>query len=264
MVGLGKSISHVKASLEYGNDVDKKSQLVHRELIIGDTPLEIANEFKMVQSLNKDCPNNMFSFVLSPTIDDAKELEENTWNQIAKDFIEDLGFTGHQSIGFVHNDKKHRHMHLYVNRIDFDGRAKSDSFIGKKSMKAAERVAIKNNLTTLTELREKREKPTKKIRAEIYSLHENVLANLNSKSIEHYIIAMKEKAIMIIPSVDKLGNLRGFRVEYEGHSFKGSEVHRSMSKMNLYKALESITPKQINQKSINDDTVRETIGPSHQ
>ena len=58
----------------------------------------------------------------------------------------------HQSIAFVHEDKKHKHIHLYVNRIDFNGNAYNDSFIGKKTQKIAEIVALKLGLKTVKEV----------------------------------------------------------------------------------------------------------------
>ncbi len=44
-----------------------------------------------------------------------------------------------------------------------------------------------------------------------------------------YIKLMKEKSIIVIPSINKQRKLQGFRFEYKGQNLKGSEVHRSMS-----------------------------------
>lgn len=43
----------------------------------------------------------------------------------------------HQAVTFVHRDKAHTHLHLYVNCINVNGSAYNDSFIEKKSQLAA-------------------------------------------------------------------------------------------------------------------------------
>lgn len=148
MIGKGKSISHTKASIEYGWNQEKDAEIVFKQNLAGETPKEITNEFKIIQSMNANCNRNTFSYVLSPSIEDGKKLDANGLNKITDAFIKDLKLENHQAIAFVHNDKDHKHIHLYVNRIDFRGKAFNDSFIGKRSQKAAERVAERLNLKT--------------------------------------------------------------------------------------------------------------------
>ena len=45
-----------------------------------------------------------------------------------------------QAIAFVHRNRKHVHIHLYVDRIYFQGQAYKNYFIGKRSQQAAEQV----------------------------------------------------------------------------------------------------------------------------
>ena len=49
------------------------------------------------------------------------------------------------------------------------------------------------------------------------------------KTLDSYIKAMREKNVVVIPTINKANRLQGFRFQYEGHNFKASEVHRSMS-----------------------------------
>ncbi|MGB5369439.1 MAG: mobilization protein, partial [Flavobacteriaceae bacterium] len=44
-----------------------------------------------------------------------------------------------------------------------------------------------------------------------------------------YIMAMQERNVEVIPTINRANKLQGFRFQYEGHNFKASEVHRSMS-----------------------------------
>jgi hypothetical protein len=116
-----------------------------------------------------------------------------------------------------------------VNRIDFNGTAYNDSFIGKKSQQAAENVAKDMGLTTVREVQQEKLDQIKLIRFEIKQVHEKVMAEHRPKDLDQYVRLMGEKDINVVPSINKSNRLQGFRFEFKGHSLKGSEVHRSMS-----------------------------------
>jgi hypothetical protein len=140
-----------------------------------------------------------------------------------------MGLKENQAVAFVHRDKAHTHVHLYVNRIGFDGKAYNDSFIGKRSQLAAENVAKDMGLTTVKEVQMEKELDSIKIRLEIKNIHQNVLQNERPKTLDNYMKAMKEQNVEVIPSINKANKLQGFRFECKGQNFKASEVHRSMS-----------------------------------
>ena len=52
MIAKGKSISHTKTAIAYGWNQDKEAEIVFKQHIIGETPTEVSNEFKMIQDLN--------------------------------------------------------------------------------------------------------------------------------------------------------------------------------------------------------------------
>ncbi len=134
-----------------------------------------------------------------------------------------------QAIAFVHRDRAHTHVHLYVNRIGFDGKAYNDSFIGKRSQLAAENVAKDISLTTAREVQLEKELDSIKVRLEIKNIHQKVMENERPKTLDGYIKAMQKRDVEVIPVINKADRLQGFRLEYQGRNFKASEVHRSMS-----------------------------------
>ena len=229
MIGKGKSISHTRASMQYGWNQEKDAEVVYSKHLAGETPKEITAEFKIIQDQNTRCTNNTLSFVLSPTIEDGKELDSKGLGEITEKFLKEMKLQEHQAIGFVHRDQQHTHVHLYVNRIDFNGRAYNDSFIGKRSQQAAENVAKEMGLTTAREVQQEKLDRIKLIRFEIKQVHEKVMAEYRPKDLDRYIRLMEEKDIKVVPSINKSNQLQGFRFEYKEHSLKGSEVHRSMS-----------------------------------
>ena len=167
MIGKGKAIAHARASIEYGWNQEKGAEIVHIQFVSGDNPKEISDEFKMVQDQNTRCQKNTLSFILSPTVEDGKSLSKEQLGELAEKFLKEMKLQERQAIAFVHRDKEHTHVHLYVNRIGFDGRAYNDSFIGKQSQVAAERVAKQMGLTTVREVQQEKLNEIKKVRQQI-------------------------------------------------------------------------------------------------
>lgn len=229
MIGMGKSISHTGASMGYGWNEEKDAKVVYREHLAGDNPKEITQEFKIIQTQNHRCKKNTLSFVLSPTIKDGQKLKEKELKEITERFIKEMKLQERQAIGFVHQDKSHLHIHLYVNRIGFDGKAYKDNYIGKRSQQAAEKVAQQMGLTTVREVQQEKLNEIKNVRQEIKQVHEKVIAEMKPKDFDQYIKYMTQRNVEVISSINKSNLLRGFRFEYKGQNLKGSEVHRSMS-----------------------------------
>ncbi|MCB0536492.1 MAG: relaxase/mobilization nuclease domain-containing protein [Bacteroidetes bacterium] len=233
MIGKGQSISHTNASMRYGWNQEKEAEVIFKEHLYGNTPNEITQEFKLLQDQNHNCTKNTLSFVISPTIEDGKDLNSKELNKITKEFIKQLNLQDRQAIAFVHKDKEHKHIHLYVNRIDYKGQAYNDSFIGKRSQQAAEKVAERLHLTTVKQVQFEKEFQQREIRQEIKRRHDLAIKQFQPKNFDDYIKAMAANKVKVIPSINKQDKLQGFRFEFQGHNLKGSEVDRKMSLANL-------------------------------
>jgi hypothetical protein len=228
MIGKGHAISRTKVSISYGWNQEKEAEVVLKEHLAGDTPAEITEEFKIIQSQNQRCHNNTLSFIISPTIEDGKNQTPEDLGEIARKFLKELNLQNHQSIGFVHRDKAHTHIHIYANRIGFDGKAYNDSFIGKRSQIAADNVAKELGLKRVRDVQQEKAQGTKGLRQEIKNINDRVLQS-RPKSLDDYMKKMEAHKVKVIPTINKSNQLQGFRVEYKGVNLKASEVHRSMS-----------------------------------
>jgi len=236
-MGKGKSISHTSASITYRWNQEKNAEIDIKQHLVGENPKEITKEFEIVQAQNYHCKNNTLSFVISPTIKDGEKLEKNDLTKICQKFMQEMNLKERQSIAFVHRDKNHLHIHLYVNRIDFNGVAFKDRLVGIRSQRAAETVAEKMQLTTVKQVQFEKEFNLKNIRSEIKRRHEFTINQLKPKTFQHYMNGMAKNGIKVIPSINKANKVQGFRFEYNGHNLKGSEVHRSMNGGNIGKQL---------------------------
>jgi hypothetical protein len=229
MIGMGKSISHTAASMSYGMNEEKEAEIIHSQYLAGETPREITEEFRIIQEQNQLCRKNTLSFVLSPTIEDGKKLESEQLKEMTERFLKEMRLREHQAVAFVHRDKEHLHVHLYANRISFEGKAYNDSFIGKRSQQMAERVGRQMELTTVREAQQEKLYRMQELRSEIHRIHEKVMAKERPRDFDQYIESMEQNNVKVIPSINKQNQLQGFRFEYKGTNLKGSEVHRSMS-----------------------------------
>ena len=245
MIGKGKSISHTKACMCYGWNQEKDAEIVFKEFLHGDSPDEFTREFKMLQDQNYNCTKNTLSFIISPTIEDGKRLDKNKLEEISKRFIQEMKLGERQAIAFVHKDKEHKHIHLYVNRIDFKGVAYNDSFIGKRSQLAAEKVAEQMGLTTVKQVQFEKQFNLMEIRTEIKRRHDLTMKQFKPKSFDDYIKSMEANGVKVIPTINNQNKLQGFRFEFDGHNLKGSDVHRNMSLGNIGKQLSGIQGKSI-------------------
>lgn len=236
MIGKGKSIAHTQASMKYGMNQDKMAEVVYKAHLAGETPSEVTREFKILQDTNSRCQKNTLSFVLSPTVEDGKKLNVKNLEELTGRFIRQMKLQEHQAIAFVHRDKKHLHIHLYVNRIGFDGKAYNDSYIGKHSQLAAEKVAKEMQLTTAREVQQEKQQPLLYARETIKQNHQRTM-QARPKTVEQYINLMQKQGVKVIPVINKSNQLQGFRFAYKSHNLKGSAVHRDMSGGKILQAI---------------------------
>lgn len=229
MIGKAKAVGNTGANIDYGLDKEKDAEIVFSQHLAGDNAQQITDEFRLIQEQNTRCQKNTLSFILSPTQEDGKHLTKERLGELSQKFVKQMRLKENQAVAFVHRDKAHIHVHLYVNRIGFDGKAYNDSFIGKRSQLAAENVAKDMGLTTVKEVQLEKEMDTLRIRLEIKNIHQKVMENKIPKTLDNYIKVMKAQNVEVIPSINKANKLQGFRFEYKGQNFKASEVHRSMS-----------------------------------
>ncbi len=146
MIAKGQSISHTKNALSYAAEKLHARELARHDLA-GDHAGDIAADFRIYQQGNQRCQKNTMQFVLSPSIEDGERLSDKEFRDITREFLTTMGLFNHQWIAYTHQDRAHKHVHIYVNRIDHSGKAFPDKFLSNRASQAAEKVAHKYNLT---------------------------------------------------------------------------------------------------------------------
>lgn len=227
MIGKGASIAHTTIAVDYARLKDTGEE-IGRTHLAGETGPEIAKEFKMCQNLNNRCEKNTLQFILSPTVEEGQKLTNKDLSGIYKDFIKHMGLEDNQSVAFVHRDKAHTHIHIYANRIDFQGKAFDDAFISNRSARIAEVIAQERGMTTAREVQAMNLEGSKTIREEIKHRH-SVAMKHKPRDLNDYIELMKANKVEVEVVGSKTGSISGLRMTFEGQTFKASDIDRKMS-----------------------------------
>ena len=237
MIGKAKSCIGGFSLFNYVVD-DEKGIEILRNNLCGETPIELFQEMKILQNLNQKATNKLISMVLSPHVNDGKNLSNKQLENITKEFLKELKIDIEKSqfIAFLHTEKRHRHIHILLNRVDENGKLFQDHHIGKKAQWSAHRIAEKNGLISAKQMRidkirasEGIKSDSKNLRKEIYQIHLKVMES-KPMTMEKYLAEMLKKSVKFIPTINKQGQLQGFRVRNMENQteMKASEVHRSM------------------------------------
>jgi hypothetical protein len=243
MIAKGKSIRHLGASINYA--IAKEEAVVLDKNIVAETPKEVAQEFQAFQERNHRCERNSLSFVISPTVQDGKEMNEDHLRSINASFLSKMGLENHQYIAFVHQNTPHKHIHLYVNRIDYQGKAYNDQFISNRCAHVAEGIAKDRGLETAKEAKRARlmeKRISSPEMADIKQLAHSTLKQKEVASVDRFVDVFNrsgaERGFRAEAYRSKSGAFSGLRFYVGDKKFKASEVDRSLSKQKIEKRLD--------------------------
>ena len=233
MIGKAQSISHASNAINYA--MEKKGAVeINRNKVAGENGKEIAKEFRVFQNLNARCQRNTISFVLSPSIPVGNQLTNEDFKNLSDDFLTRMNLKENQSVTFLHRDEDHLHLHIFVNRIDYNGRAYKDHFISKKAQRIVESMAKARGFKTAKEIQiEKKDRLSRQVK----EVHSKILPQ-NPNDIFEYADLMKSLGIDLHLKQASNGKVVGTKFHIGDESIKGSAVDRSFSAANLQKTIQ--------------------------
>lgn len=125
----------------------------------------------------------VFHCSLNPHPDE--KLSDETLSQIAKEYMESLGYGKQPYIVFKHNDIAREHIHIVSLRIDGNGKKVNDKFEGRRSKKITDALEQKYNLIPSSKVADKAIEETPKIDISKGDIKEQV-ASVVRKVLKHY------------------------------------------------------------------------------
>lgn len=113
----------------------------------------------MQAAIPKKCrtKNVVFHCSLNPHPDER--LSDETLSQIAREYMEALGYGGQPYIIFKHNDIAREHIHIVSLRVDSEGRKINDKFEGRRSKQVTDALERKYGLIPSTPTKGQKPQP---------------------------------------------------------------------------------------------------------
>lgn len=227
--------------LDYSLGESKNHEIVGGNLA-GETPKELAAEFKISRQLRPSAKNPVVQFSLS--LPPGEDVSAEKWRAITDDFVSMMKLDGHQFVAIKHNDTDHKHVHLIASRIALDGTLWHGQWEAFRAIEATQALEIKHGLTITPGLdsvdaETHKAKPTKQememaIRtgdAPVRQLLQNIVeeASQGSPSVTAFVERLEIAGVTVIPNVASTGKLNGFGFSLDGIAFKGSDLGKSYS-----------------------------------
>ena len=125
----------------------------------------------------------VFHCSLNPHPDE--KLSDETLTQIAKEYMEALGYGKQPYIVFKHNDIAREHIHIVSLRVDSRGQKINDKFEKRRSKKITDALERKFDLIPSSKVTDKAMKETSKIDTTQRNIKEQV-ANVTRMVLKHY------------------------------------------------------------------------------
>ena len=139
----------------------------------------------MQQLIPKKCrtKNTVFHCSLNPHPDE--KLSDETLMQIAREYMEALGYGNQPYIVFKHNDIAREHIHIVSLRVDSEGRKLNDRFEKRRSKQITDALERKYNLIPSSKVSGKVETETPKVDIGKGNIREQV-ASVFRMVLKHY------------------------------------------------------------------------------
>lgn len=236
MVSKATATKGSSQAFDYLLDDKGHAQELDRNLLTGENGQELLAEFREVQAQNTNCTNNTYSIVLSPS--NERSFTNDELRELGREHLKNLGFDleNTQYLMTVHRSTDQPHVHILANRIDMQGNAHKDNFIGKRAQRSAEQIAERLGLTTARDIQKNKElsfEPNiKAIRKEIQQAFNQAKQEPDFAS---FCSKMKSQGVEVREIHNSGGKLQGLRYVHSktGTDLKASEVGKEFGAKTL-------------------------------
>ena len=158
----------------------------------------------------------VFHCSLNPHPDE--KLSDEQLTQIAKEYMEALGYGNQPYIVFKHNDIAREHIHIVSLRVDFDGNKINDRYEGRRSKKITDALEKKFHLIPSSKVSEKPTAETPKVDATQGNIKEQV-ANIIRSAMKHYTFSSLGELNAILSRYNLA--VEEVKTEYRGKRYDG-------------------------------------------
>ena len=108
------------------NKVDKGEAIVLDSNISSESVVNQTKEFNIVRQQKPNLSKAVYHVSLNLPYEDSNKLSDEKFSNLARDYLEGMGFDENQYIVYKHFDQDHSHIHIVANRVKFSGEVVSD------------------------------------------------------------------------------------------------------------------------------------------
>ena len=245
--------------------VDKEQGCIIDSNISPGSVVQQTKEFNIVRQLRPNLAKVVYHTSLNLPYSD--KLTDDEFGNLARDYLEGMGFDDNQYIVYKHTDQDHSHIHLVANRVKFSGEVVSDSQDYKRSETLIRELEKKFKLTQLIQKEESNiltkgeiEKCIRTGEAPDRLQLQNIITETLKQNLllNEFIEKLKENDINTKLNTSSSGTISGISFEYKDTTYKGSKIHKNLSWNNLKLKLKNEQDRNNNLISTIDIGNRET------
>lgn len=165
------------------------------------------------------------------SIQDKARLTNQKMMEIAGEYLQKMGYGSTQVLIVRHNDTDHPHLHMVLNRIDYDGKRISDQNERIRSTKVCKELTVKHGLYFAKgkeNVKEYRLREPDKTKYEIYNTLKSILPKC--KDWQGLVDNLKRQGITVeFKTKGSTTQVEGVKFSKNGYCFSGSKVDRLFS-----------------------------------
>lgn len=213
------------------------AKLLEAEGVLASSKQDIIRSFAMQRSGRREVKQPVGHIPLSFAPEDKERMTDDFMQQLAKEYMEEMGIRNTQYIIVRHHNTDNEHIHIVYNRIDNNLKLISVNHDYKRNIKVCKKLKDKHGLTYgKNKERVKREKLRSPDKVKYY-IHDAIKSVLPScKNPADLRFSLEKYGIEIDYKFKRGSNeIQGVSFRYENVAFKGSEVDRKYSFGNLKK-----------------------------
>ena len=172
----------------------------------------------MQKAIPEQCRTKKTVFHCSLNPHPDEKLSDERLVQIAKEYMESLGYGKQPYIVFKHNDIAREHIHIVSLRVDFDGNKINDKFEGRRSKKITNALEKKYNLIPSSKVSERTTTETPKVNVVQGNIKEQV-ANTVRSAMKHYTFCSLGELNAVLRKYNLA--VEEVKTEYRGKQYDG-------------------------------------------
>ncbi len=244
MIGTITKGSNFKGLLKYLLSKEK-AQLLDSNMLGGDYH-ELSAEFNLSVSLRPTVARPVYHVSLS--LDPGEKLSEIQWSELARKYLDQMGFGDSQFVAVKHSDRHHKHLHIVTSKIDLDGQVVNTQYDYFRSQTIIRNLEVEYQLKQLQSswVVNRRQQPRreiellnktwdKSVRRHLQTTIDSVVKHNSSLTVPQLLQKLDERQINHQVHYADNATVRGLSYSYNGINYSGTSLGRAYTFPGLQK-----------------------------